>query len=75
MKPVNLEILKFVESHPGMSINKIGRALCDRWNSSYIRHSTTELIEQGYLKNVPDGSGRCKFSLYITDVGQAVMTE
>lgn len=70
MKAINLDILKLAESKPGLSINKIGTSLCGKWCSSYIRTQATELLAQGYLQNITDGSGRCRFSLHITDAGR-----
>lgn len=75
LRPVEFEILKFIDEHPGLSINKIGTGLSGEWCSSYIRTITTELIAQNYLENTPDGSGRCKFNIHLTPKGVKALNE
>ena len=73
MKPVFIDILLFLADKPGVSQNRIGVELSDRWNSSYIRAKTSELIHQGLIS--ADKSGRGGYPLTLTETGLQALRE
>lgn len=73
MKIVRIDILRLLDQHPGLTMNRTGVELSGRWNSSYVRSSVDELIRAGLLS--ADTSGGRGFKITLTEAGRRALSE